>query len=70
MRQAGRAAGVAERIRRGASIMLKDFGLLASVYTARFLVWRRLRERRRAHAARRKLFKPVDSDGGPGRARQ
>jgi hypothetical protein len=67
MRQAGRAASVVRHVMRGAGLLRRNIGLLASVYAARFIVWRTLRRRRREHAARRRQFQHVASDSGPDR---
>lgn len=51
--------GILEGIKRGGVILLKDLDLLASIYVARFIVWRTLRRRYKERDARRRKFKLI-----------
>ena len=51
-------------------VFAKDFGLLASLYIAHFIVWRTLRAQRRERAARLKNLKLVQGSGHLWRARK
>jgi hypothetical protein len=51
-------------------VVCKDFGLLASLYVAHFIVWRTLRAQRRERAVRLKNLKLVQGNGDLLRARK
>ena len=52
-----------ERMKRTAVVIIGDFSLLASLYLAHFIVWRRLRVRFKERRARLKNLKLINGSG-------